>query len=95
MAKKYEPTIHPVMSWIPLVNVYVFARISHKSPWWILALLVPFLNIFAAFYLSYWVAKRTGRDVGTMLLIIFFKGITILWLGLEVNGKKKTLVWIL
>ncbi len=36
LAKKYEPQIHPALSWIPLVNVYTFIKISGQSAWWIL-----------------------------------------------------------
>lgn len=95
LAKKYVPRLRPVLSWIPIVNLYVYARISGKSAWWILGYLVPILNIFVAFYLANAIAQRTGRDVGTMLLLVFFPCIMLPWLGLTVHGKRRTVAWVL
>lgn len=95
LAKKYEPKLHPILSWIPIVNIYVYARISGKSPWWILGFLVPLLNIFVGFYLAYGIALRTKRDIGTMLLLVFFGCIMLPWLGLTVHGRKRTAAWVL
>ena len=63
LAKKYEPKIHPALSWIPGVNVYPFIKISGQSAWWIFGLFVPLLNIYVAFNTNYLIAKRTGRGV--------------------------------
>ncbi len=95
LAKKYEPQIHPALSWIPLVNVYPFIKISGQSAWWILGLFVPLLNIYVAFNTNYLLAKRTGRGVGTMFLLVFFNFITLPWLGLTVHKRKTTVAWVL
>lgn len=95
LAKKYEPKLHPALSWIPVVNLYPMMKISGQSAWWILGLFVPLLNIYVAFNTNYLIAKRTGRGAGTMFLLVFFGFITLPWLGLTVHGKKTTLAWVL
>lgn len=95
LSKKYEPQLHPVLSWIPVVNIYPMLKISGQSAWWILGLFVPLLNIYVLFNTNYLIAKRTGRGAGTMLLLVFFGFITLPWLGLTVHGKKTTLAWVL
>lgn len=95
LAKKYEPKLHPVLSWIPLVNLYPIMKISGQSAWWILGLCIPLFNIYVAFNTYYLIAKRTGRGAGTMFLLVFFGFITLPWLGLTVHGKKTTLAWVL
>lgn len=57
-------------------------------------MLVPILNIFAIFYLSYSLAKRVGYDIGAMLGLVFFPFITLPWLGLKVQKKKTTFAWV-
>lgn len=39
LAKKYEPSLHPAWSWIPLVNIYPIVKVSKQSLWWIVVLL--------------------------------------------------------
>ncbi len=95
LAKKYEPTLHPALSWIPVVNVFIYAKLSGKSLWWLLGLFVPFLNIFVTFYYAYWISKRTGNDVGMMFLLVIFPCIALPWLGLRAFNRKTTTAWVL
>ena len=111
LGKKYEPQIHPALSWIPIVNLYPLAKISGRSGWWmasffamplalipglsILALIVPLVNIFALFYISSWIAKRVWYGYGCMFLLIFLSPLTLPWLWLKANGRKTTIVWII
>ena len=43
----------------------------------------------------YHLAKRTGGDIGTTLLLIFFSGIMIPYLGLKAHKKSPTAAWVL
>lgn len=95
LAKKYEPLVEPAFSWIPILNLYVVLKLSQKSPWWILGLFVPLLNIFTLFYFYHGIAKRTGNGIGTMFLLIFFMPITLPWLGLKAHERKTTIAWVL
>jgi len=95
LAKKYEPLIEPAFSWIPILNLYVIIKLSQKSPWWVLGLFVPLLNIYTAFFIYHGIAVRTGRGVGTMFLLIFFMPVTLPWLWLKANDRKTTLAWLL
>lgn len=94
LAKKYAPTLHPALAWIPVVNIFVYAKLSGKSLWWLVGLFVPALNLFVTCYYAYWISKRTGRDVGTMLLLVFFPFITLPWLGLRAHNRKTTAAWV-
>jgi len=95
LAKKYEPVIEPAFSWIPFLNLYVIIKLSQKSPWWVLGLFVPLLNIYTVFYVYHGIAVRTGRGIGTMFLLIFFMPVTLPWLWLKANDRKTTLAWLL
>ena len=103
LAKKYEPKVHPAWSWIPVVQIYPLVRVSGQSLWWIAAILlgqfVPAIGwiivIVSLIYIYYHLAKRTGGDIGTTLLLIFFSGIMIPYLGLKAHKKSPTAAWVL
>jgi Family of unknown function (DUF5684) len=103
LAKKYEPKVHPAWSWIPVVQIYPLVRVSGQSLWWIAGILlgqfVPGIGgiivLISLIYVYYYVAKRTGGDIGTTLLLIFFSGIMIPYLGLKAHKKSTTPAWIL
>lgn len=60
-------------SLIPIYNMYKFFEISGLNGWWVLAFFVPFLNIFAYFYLAINLAHAFGKSTayGIVLLAIF------------------------
>lgn len=103
LAKKYEPKVHPAWSWIPVVQIYPLVRVSGQSLWWIAGILfgqfVPGIGgiivLVSLVYVYYHLAKRTGGDIGTTLLLIFFSGIMIPYLGLKANKKSPTAAWVL
>lgn len=47
---------------IPLYNTYTLFRIAGRNGWWMLALLVPFLNIVALVILALDLAKHFGKS---------------------------------
>jgi hypothetical protein len=103
LAKKYEPKVHPAWSWIPVVQIYPLVRVSGQSLWWIAGILlgqfVPGIGgiivLVSLVYVYYHLAKRTGGDIGTTLLLIFFSGIMIPYLGLKAHKKSPTTAWVL
>lgn len=103
LVKKYEPTLHPAWSWIPVANVYPLVKISEQPLWMIAVLLlgsfVPVIGgivvLIGLIFVYNGLSKRTKRGTGTTLLLIFFSAIMIPWLGLTVNGRKTTLAWVL
>jgi hypothetical protein len=49
---------------VPIYNVYVLTKVAQVSPLWILGMLIPLLNIVAAFVVSNGVARRFGKGAG-------------------------------
>jgi len=47
---------------IPLYNTYTLFRIAGRNGWWMLALLVPLLNIVVAIMLALDLAKHFGKS---------------------------------
>lgn len=78
MWKVYERAGEP--GWavlVPIYNIYVLCKVARMSPWWILALIIPIVNIVVSFALSFGVAKRFGKGAGygiglTLLPFIFW-----------------------
>lgn len=67
----------PVMSLIPIVNLYYLFKIAGRPGWWLVLLLVPLVNIVILILVCIDIAKKfgqgTGFAVGLILLgIIFF-----------------------
>lgn len=49
---------------IPIYNLVVVLRIIGRPMWWILLLLIPIINIFAAAIISIDLAKSFGKGTG-------------------------------
>lgn len=49
---------------VPIYNLYVLCRVAGMSPWWMLAAIIPLVNIIFMFANSIGVAKRFGKGVG-------------------------------
>lgn len=58
---------------IPIYNVYVMLRIGGNSKWWLLGLVVPFVNVFVIAKIFIDVGRQFGRSVG------FGLGLWLLW----------------
>lgn len=103
LAKKYAPKLHPAWSWIPVAQLYPLVVVSGQSPWWIagilLGQLVPVIGglvvLGSILYICYYLSKRVGGDIGTMLLLFFFSIIMIPYLGLKAHKRSVTPAWIL
>jgi uncharacterized protein DUF5684 len=49
---------------IPIYNVYVMCKVAGRPGWWLLLMLIPFVNLIIAIILSVDIAKRFGKGVG-------------------------------
>ncbi|MCX7636900.1 MAG: DUF5684 domain-containing protein, partial [Cyclobacteriaceae bacterium] len=58
-------------------------EIVGKPIWWIILLLIPFVNFFVGIYLCHLTSKAYGKDIVMTLLLIFlpFVGFPILGFG--------------
>ena len=69
------------MAWVPILNVVLMIRMAKMSLWWILGLIVPFLNIYVMVKMFHnGISKRTGHGgwwtAGLVLLGFIFLPIT-------------------
>jgi len=58
---------------VPIYNLYVLTQIVGRPGWWVLLMLIPFVNIVVAFILAVDLAKSFGKDgaFGILALAIF------------------------
>ena len=49
---------------IPIYNFYVLCKIVGRPGWWLLLMLIPFVNFIIAIILSIDIAKSFGKGVG-------------------------------
>jgi hypothetical protein len=63
---------HPagILMWIPILQFVPLLRAAKMSPLWLLAMLIPLLNIWAHILWSFRIAGARGKGWGTALLLI-------------------------
>jgi hypothetical protein len=66
---------------IPIVNILGLLKIVHRPWWWILLMLIPFVNLVIWIILMVDLAKAFGHGVGMALVLILLTGIGYLVLG--------------
>ncbi len=67
---------------IPVYNLYIWVKISGKPRWWIIFLLVPYINIFMVMLLLVELLKGFNRDtIGAQVLCILFPYVYLPMLG--------------
>lgn len=68
---------------IPIYNTIVMLEIVGKPIWWILLLLIPFVNIIFAIILIHHLSLSFGQGIGMTLLLLFlpFIGFPVLGFG--------------
>ncbi len=80
--KVYQKAGQPGWACItPIYNTYVLLKIVGKPGWWLLLMLVPFVNIVFAIWMTNLLSKSFGKDVGFTLGLIFLSPIFIPILG--------------
>ncbi|MFN8416939.1 MAG: DUF5684 domain-containing protein [Cytophagaceae bacterium] len=58
-------------SLVPLYNIYIYFKIINKPLWWIILLIIPFVNIFFIIKMTHALSKSFGKDVGFTIGLIF------------------------
>jgi signal peptidase I len=72
---------------IPVYNLYIWVRIAGKPRWWIIFLLIPYINIFMVMLLLVEMLKGFNRDtIGAQVLCILFPYVYLPLMGF---GKSK------
>ena len=56
---------------VPIYNLVVMLKIVGRPVWWIVLLLIPFVNLIVAFILAFDMAKVFGKGAGFALGMIF------------------------
>ena len=63
-------TGHAIWGWIPILNIILMFNIARKPRWWILLLLVPFVNIFVAVLLWIRIAEVMQKPKWWGVLVV-------------------------
>ena len=69
------------VSLIPILNILGLLKIVHRPWWWILLMLIPFVNFVVGIIIMLDLAKAFGHGVGMALLLILLTAIGYLVLG--------------
>lgn len=56
---------------VPFYNVYVFLQIAGKPGWWLLLMLIPFVNLIVAILSLVGLANNFGKGGGFVVGLIF------------------------
>ena len=56
---------------IPIYNVYIWCKIVGRPGWWVILMLIPFVNFIILIILSIDMAKSFGKGVGFGLGLVF------------------------
>jgi hypothetical protein len=66
---------------VPIYNLYVMLEIGDNAWWWLLGLLVPFVNLYALYKIHVGVARAFDRGIGFGLGLAFLGPIFFPLLG--------------
>ncbi len=56
---------------IPIYNFYVMCKIAGRPGWWLLLMLIPFVNFIIAIILNVDIAKNFGKGAGFAVGMLF------------------------
>jgi len=62
---------------IPIYNLYVMCKVAGRPGWWLLLMLIPFVNLIILIILNVDISKRFGKGVGFAIGMIVLP--FILW----------------
>ena len=68
-------------SLIPIFNIYIWCKIVGRPGWWVILMLIPFVNLIIAIILCIDLAKSFGQGVGFGIGIILLSIIFLPILG--------------
>lgn len=66
---------------VPILNVYFMIKIAGRPGWWIILMLIPFVNLIITIIVYNDISKSFGRGIGTTLGLIFLSPIFFCILG--------------
>lgn len=70
--KIYEKAGQPGWACIvPIYNLYILLKIVGKPTWWIILMLIPFVNIIFAIWATNLLSKSFGKSEGFTIGLIF------------------------
>ena len=72
---------------VPGYNLAVLLKISYKPVWWLMLLLIPFVNLIALIYIYFAVAKVFGQGLVVTLLTSLFVPLAFVYMGFSRNVK--------
>lgn len=68
------------LAWIPIANIFLMVQIARLSLWWIVGLLIPYLNIAVAAYVWWKIAEQRRRPGWWgILMLISPVNLVLLW----------------
>src|SRR4030042_3528032 len=81
IAKKLDVP-SPWIAFVPIIQIWTFVRCAGKPWWWILLLLIPFINIILIIYLYMCIAENMGKHkwLGLIVLIPYIGALILLGL---------------
>ncbi len=74
---------------IPIYNMYVMTQIAGLQSWYIILLIIPFVNFVASIYLIYKFVKSFGQGIGFCIGYIF---LPIIFVAIMAFDKKITYI---
>ena|SRR5579883_683624 len=66
---------------VPLYNVYILLKIVGRPAWWLLLMMIPFVNFVIALIVAFDVAKSFGQSGAFGILLVFGIGYLVLGFG--------------
>lgn len=60
-------------AWVPILNTWIMYKAGEQSPWWIIGLFIPLINIVAFIFLLIAfvnIVKKLGKNPWLILLMI-------------------------
>lgn len=70
-----------ILAIIPLFNLYTFIKIAGKSGWWILLLLIPFVNIIFLILILNGISTNFGKSSAFTVGLVFLPFIFLMILA--------------
>jgi hypothetical protein len=86
IAKKMNAE-NPWFAWIPILNVVLMIQIAKKPLWWIVLMLIPFVNIVIAIVIMVEFLKVLGKPAWWVILMMIPVVNLVVW-GMLAFGKK-------
>lgn len=76
--------INPLLVLVPVYNIYLWVKIVKKPFWWLILMLVPYINVFIFMLLLVETLKAFNRDtILAQVLCILFPFVFLPYLGLN------------